>query len=128
MHIIGIDAVDIARFTHWNNYRYSTLIKVFSNQEICYCLSNKLKSAERFAVRFAAKEALYKAIFKIFKYNITLLEFFKYVEIIKNPTPYYKINFEKLHLDNNKFKEITLSLTHTKEQAHAACLIIYEEQ
>src|SRR5437660_10642865 len=59
---IGVDTVDIQRFALWNSYSRKKLLRIFSPQEIDYCLSNQQKSAERFAARFAAREALYKAL------------------------------------------------------------------
>lgn len=59
---IGIDSVDIARFEQWHTYSHKKLLRVFSPAEIAYSLENPTKSAERFAVRFAAKEALFKAL------------------------------------------------------------------
>jgi holo-[acyl-carrier protein] synthase len=59
---IGVDTVDIKRFALWHTYTQKTLRRIFSQEEIDYCLIDVNKSAERFAVRFAAREALYKAL------------------------------------------------------------------
>jgi phosphopantetheine--protein transferase-like protein len=59
---IGIDLVEIERFKNWRNYSDRQLRKLFSVEEISYCRAITKKSAERFAVRFAAKEALFKAL------------------------------------------------------------------
>jgi len=59
---IGVDAVEIERFFLWYTYTEKKLLRIFSPQEIDYCLQDKQKSTERFAVRFAAREALYKAL------------------------------------------------------------------
>ena len=56
---IGIDSIEIARFRLWHTYSYRQLSRIFSSEEIDYCLSNIIKSSERFAVRFAAKEAFF---------------------------------------------------------------------
>jgi len=58
---IGVDIVEIDRFSLWHTYSRKKLSRIFSHDEIEYCLADKKKSAERFAVRFAAREALYKA-------------------------------------------------------------------
>lgn len=58
----GIDIVEINRFEQWRTFCRNHLLKLFSPQEITYCLSEPSKSAERFAARFAAKEALFKAL------------------------------------------------------------------
>lgn len=58
---IGIDSIEIARFAHWSTYSQKKLQRIFTPEEIEYCLQEPIKSAERFALRFAAKEAFYKA-------------------------------------------------------------------
>jgi len=62
---IGIDSVEIKRFEYWHLYSYKSLSRIFQPHEIEYCLSNKKKSPERFAVRYAAKEAFLKAIYTV---------------------------------------------------------------
>lgn len=59
---IGTDIVAIARFADWHTRNPRSLERLLSTQEIAYCLSTKALSAERFAVRFAAREALFKAL------------------------------------------------------------------
>jgi holo-[acyl-carrier protein] synthase len=59
---VGLDAVEIVRFQQWHLFPPKMLARIFSEQEIEYCLSSSTKSAERFAVRFAAREAFFKAI------------------------------------------------------------------
>ena len=60
---IGIDLVDVSRIEaiifRWNQ-RF--LKRVFTDLEIRYC-NNKKNPAQRFATRFAAKEAFIKAMF-----------------------------------------------------------------
>ncbi len=63
---IGVDTVEIDRFALWHTYSRKKLSRIFSQEEIDYCLSSNNKSAERFAVRFAAREALYKVFFSAF--------------------------------------------------------------
>src|ERR1700760_1560832 len=59
---IGVDTIEIERFASWQTYSRQKLLRIFSQEEIDYVLSNQQKSAERFAVRFSAREALYKAL------------------------------------------------------------------
>lgn len=59
---IGVDTIDVERFSLWHTYSPKKLRRIFSFEEIEYCLQNTQKSAERFAARFAAREALYKAL------------------------------------------------------------------
>ena len=122
MVTIGIDAVDIERFAHWSSFTKEKLRRIFSKDEIIYCLSNPLKAAERFAVRFAAKEALYKALSSLLDEPISLLSLCKHCEI--EPSlggPILKVNWQSIHV-NNAYKS-RISLTHTKNVAFAAVII-----
>ena len=57
---IGVDIVEIDRVARSvRNPRF--LKRVFTSQEVAYCRARK-NSAQHFAVRFAAKEAVWKAV------------------------------------------------------------------
>ncbi len=57
---VGVDIVEIKRLArHANNRRF--LQRVFTAEEVAYCKARK-NSAQHYAVRFAAKEAVWKAI------------------------------------------------------------------
>src|ERR1035437_10973447 len=57
---IGVDIVEIDRIARSvKNPRF--LKRVFAPQEVIYCRARK-NSAQHFAVRFAAKEAVWKAV------------------------------------------------------------------
>jgi phosphopantetheine--protein transferase-like protein len=62
MIFTGIDLVSIKRFEEWQSFSGKKLRRLFLPQEIQYCLAVTNKAASRFAVRFAAKEALFKTI------------------------------------------------------------------
>ncbi len=120
---LGIDAVDIERFSQWHTFTHKKLQRVFTRSEIDYCLSNPKKSAERFAVRFAAKEAFYKAIIPLLKEPLPLLYVCIHCEIKKTDTgtPVFFIQWEKFSLGNAH--QATVSLTHTRTTA-LACVIV----
>ncbi len=127
---IGIDSVEIDRFEKWHLYKCKSLTKIFNQIEIDYCLSNNKKSAERFAVRFAAKEAFLKAIFQhtCQKKPLTLLTICKNVALInaqsgmpelvidwKNLLPYLTIQTVPL--------KVHVSLTHSNTLATAFIIL-----
>jgi holo-[acyl-carrier protein] synthase len=64
---IGIDAVEIARFTQWHTYHKNILSKLFSQNELSYVFDQQVNSAQYFAARFAAKEAAFKAVSEYLK-------------------------------------------------------------
>jgi len=58
----GIDIVDISRFERFVSEENVALFRrLFTSAEIDYCSARK-RSAQHFALRFAAKEALLKAL------------------------------------------------------------------
>ena len=58
---IGVDIVEIGRIERLAKARGNFLKRVFSEEEIRYCRS-KARKWQHFAVRFAAKEAVWKAL------------------------------------------------------------------
>lgn len=58
---IGLDIVEIARVRALARRQPRFLDRVFTKQEIAYCRGKKLQW-QHFAVRFAAKEAVWKAL------------------------------------------------------------------
>jgi holo-[acyl-carrier protein] synthase len=60
---VGTDIVDISRIKKIIDKNEGFLERVFNNEEIKYCRTHK-NYAEHFAVRFAAKEAVIKALDK----------------------------------------------------------------
>lgn len=77
---IGTDIVDIRRIERiMNMYKAHFLKRVFTPSEIEYCLKAQ-RPAGRFAKRFAAKEAFFKALGSGFADGIS----WKNVEVVKN--------------------------------------------
>ena len=119
---IGIDSVEIERFEHWYHFSEKKLLRIFSPKEIDYCLQNKQKSAERFAVRFAAREALYKALSSSNPdYILPLLTLCKHIQVERNPTPHFIINTIVIPLPATT--TTLLSLTHTTTTATAQVIL-----
>ena len=121
---IGIDSAEIHRFAQWHTFSRKKLSRIFSDQEIDYCLQLTHKSAERFAVRFAAREALFKALSVAFPdLFIPFLTLCKAVSIIKQKNrPEIIIDREMLSIKNHPYA-VHLSLTHTNNIATAFIII-----
>ena len=119
---IGVDSVEIARFAHWYTYSRKKLSKIFSDQEIDYCLSVPAKSAERFAVRFAAREALYKA-YSSWKpdHQIPFLTYCKAVTISKKKSGIPEAALDDI-IATNQCK-ILISLSHSNTTAIAFAIL-----
>ncbi len=122
---IGIDSVEINRFADWHTYNQYQLRRIFSEQEIIYCQQTLRLSAERFAVRFAAKEAFFKA------WNSALpekyapfLTFCKAVSLKHGPhnSPNLAIHWDLLPSIGQTIIPL-VSLTHTRTIA-TACVFL----
>lgn len=102
---IGIDMEEISRFEGKDD---AFLKRIFSAEEIEYCLS-KSRPAEHFCARFCAKEALVKALSdKSLKYNKIV------IVNDENGKPHMKYKDHK----------IEVSLSHCKDYACANVLVI----
>ena len=118
---IGMDAVEIERFKNFAEYPKQKLARIFSSEEITYCLKDPAKSAERFAARFAAKEALYKAFYQADpQQNMPFLVLCKNAAISLQPAPVFKINWKELNMQPCS---VLVAITHTQKTALAQVIM-----
>lgn len=110
---IGIDCVDICRFEGIEANK-KLLEKIFTKNEIEYCMS-RTPHAQHFAVRFAAKEAVTKALAG---YGITIA--LNQIEISRDE--HGRPSVQLLNRHNSGFV-IKISLTHSHDVAIANVLI-----
>jgi len=114
MEIIGIgtDLIEVSRMEAFAR-RSGALERIFSQEEIDYCLARKNKY-EHLAVRFAAKEAVYKAL------PFDGVAFKKIaVSNLSNGRP-------QVQVDDPRMKGflILISLSHTKHYATAQAVVL----
>ena len=114
---IGTDIIEVLRIKKViERSGEKFLQKNFTAEEISYCLKFKVPY-ERFAARFAAKEAVAKALGVGFK-NITP----KDIEIINNengrPSLKFSENFQQLYQNPH----IQISISHCHEYATAVAI------
>ena len=124
---IGTDIINIKRMEKTlkkNNLHFKS--RIFSKEEISYC-ENKKNSHSYFAKRFAAKEALAKAlgtgIRKGISFKNIIIKNDKYGKpsiLLKGSTK----SFLKKKIKNKKYF-IYLSLSDDKGWAHASVIISY---
>jgi holo-[acyl-carrier protein] synthase len=108
---IGIDIVEIDRIAvSAKNPRF--LKRVFTAQEIAYCRARK-HAAQHFAVRFAAKEAVWKAVGepKLLHRDIQIRN-----RPNGKPEVIFPLRFQKLA------QRVSVSLSHGRDYAVAAAL------
>jgi len=112
---LGTDIVDVVRIRKMiRNRRF--LARIFSREEVQYC-KNKKNAAQHFAVRFAAKEAVWKALGSAIK-----PKGIGHKEISVKRSPNGK-PFVSLSSRLKKYQaHIALSLSHTKEYAIAVAV------
>jgi holo-[acyl-carrier protein] synthase len=123
---VGIDSVEISRFSNWHIKSPAILRRIFSDAEIAYCLSTRKCAAERFAVRFAAREAMSKVLHTlVVPYTIPFLRVCRAMSVQKQPTgvPYLVVNWSEIVPETLRcfvqHRIYHLSLTHTKYVATA---------
>lgn len=117
----GIDIIEIDRIRkNIERLGEKFLNKIYTEKEIEYCESRKTQKYQSYAVRFAAKEAAYKALSNKIGFKYCWKDF----EILnqEDGKPYMKLHFK---IDG--LEEIEVSLSHCKEYAVANVVAIYKE-
>ena len=109
---IGVDIEDISRFKNKDN---KFLERIFTKNELDYCLKN-LNPEKNLCARFCAKEATIKALTNLYDKAVP----YNKIEILKkeNNAPYINILIEDL-----KKHSFSLSISHEKEKAIAFVII-----
>jgi holo-[acyl-carrier protein] synthase len=96
--------------------------RVYSDEEATYCESKKLAKYQSYAARFAAKEAVYKAISP----NKSGFTSWKDIEVLKeeNGKPYIILHggLKDIAKENNITK-IEISLSHDEDYAIANAIV-----
>ena len=125
---IGIDSVEINRFSEWHTYTQKKLHRIFSEQEIEYCLQQKNKSAERFAVRFAAQEAFFKAFCSAYPdVYIPFLTMCRFISTNKiDQRPILLVDWKNIIKSHENNVMCYVSLTHT--QCVATAFVVVEKK
>lgn len=119
----GIDIVDISRFERFlREGKDSLFLRVFTPGEIEYC-NRKKRSAQHFAIRFAAKEAFFKACGLGLREGMS----WKDVEVVKNDLG--KPDLELHGRAAAIFMEMALKRSHTAlshDGAYAVAMVVLE--
>ncbi len=115
----GTDIIEVSRIKESiEKLGDKFLNKIYTKKEIEYCLSKNNMKYQNLAARFAAKEAIFKAISSLLKnkYEMTWTD----VEVLndENGRPY-------VHFLNNNYniEQIDISISHLKEYAIATCIV-----
>ena len=119
----GTDIIEINRIKESiQSLGEKFLNKVFTPNEIQYCESKKAQKYQHYAARFAAKEAVFKAISESLedKFSLSWNDY----EILndENGRPNVKIT----GIDLAEIENIDLSISHCKQYAAATAVVIYK--
>ena len=95
--------------------------RIYTEKEIAYCESKKAQKYQHYAARFAAKEAVFKAISGYLdnKYNIE----WKDIELTNDQNGRPKINFINAKIE--ELKQCDISISHCKEYAVANVVCVF---
>jgi holo-[acyl-carrier protein] synthase len=116
---IGVDVVDVKRMKVVLDARGSSLIKkLFTESEIAYCMSKK-NSHEHYAARFAAKEAVSKAMQTGWSGKFRWRD----VEVINNPSGAPKVILHDFVAQQLVKCRVHISLSHTENTVVAFAII-----
>ena len=119
----GTDIIEISRIRNSiEDIGENFINKIFTPKEIEYCESKGEQKYQHYAVRFAAKEATYKAVSERLSDKYELLWTDYEVTKLENGKPNMKIKNENLV---DKIESIDISLSHCKEYAVANVCIIF---
>lgn len=118
----GTDIIEVSRIKKSiDDSGDKFLNRVYTENEIKYCKSRGKSMYERFAGRFAVKEAVFKAVSNELedKYQIC----WKDIECLndKNGRPYIKL----LGIDEKKIQNIDASISHCKDYATANVVVLW---
>ena len=119
----GIDIIEIGRIKESIDDLNDRFIeRVFTDKEIEYCESKGRSKYQHYAARFAAKEAVFKAISQFLESNYDIE--WKEIEILndENGRPYVNLLKDNIILDG-----IDISISHCKSYA-IANVVIYKEK
>ena len=116
----GVDIIEIERVKKCIEETEGKFCeRVYTKKEIEYCESKKTQKYQHYAARFAAKEAVFKAISSDLsnKYDINWTD----IEILNDCTGKPYVNILK---DDIKVNDIDISISHCKEYAVASVIFI----
>ena len=116
---VGTDIVEIGRIKKIIEKNEKFKLKIFTKNEIEFCENKKNKKYESYAARFAAKEAIYKALSEKIDFEYKWTDF----EILNKSDgkPMVMLNHKIEGLEG-----IEISLSHSNEYAVAYVMAIFK--
>lgn len=120
----GIDIIEVNRIQEAIEKQGEKFLqRVYTQKEIEYCENTQKMKYQHYAARFAAKEAVFKAISSKLPNGIG--DVWTKIEIYNDSQHKPIANIEKLHL--TEVESMDLSLSHIADYAVASFTIIFKE-
>lgn len=95
--------------------------RIYTEKEIKYCESKKNAKYQHYAARFAAKEAIFKAVSRLLEDKFSLS--WKDAEIVNDENGKPEVKF-LIDILDDKIENIDISISHCKEYAVANVVVI----
>ena len=128
---VGIDLVNVERFNAWATFSRDRLLKTFTHHEVDYSLSERELASDRFAARFAAKEAFFKALCSylgMMPCQLSLI--LSSVEVLQEPNraPILRLDYTKLNqlIEPNSLPDLYAHLSISHEKGLAIAFVVLE--
>ena len=120
----GTDIIEVSRIKDGiENIGNKFLERIYTEKEIEYCNSKNVQKYQSFAGRFAAKEALYKAVSALLPERFGIS--WSNAQIINDKNGNPKIEF--LNIEFKQIKSMDISISHCREYAVATVIIMVDE-
>ena len=118
----GTDIIEVARMKKHLENNDALKAKLFTKAEQDYAEKGKVTVWQRYAARFAAKEAFFKALGTGYRYGMAFHEIEVKNDELGKPfiEPHGKV---KDYLITQKVSEIHLTISHVKEMASAFVIL-----
>lgn len=118
----GVDIIEVERIQEAIQKQGNTFLNnVYTSNEIAYCNNTGKMTYQHYAARFAAKEAIYKAISEFVSSNED--DILKKIEITNTENGRPVANIENLNIKN--IESMDISLTHIKNYAIASVTVLF---
>ena len=119
----GTDIIEIDRIKESiETLQDKFLNRIYTKSEIEYCESKKNVKYQHYAARFAAKEAIFKAVSALLKNKFDIS--WHNAQVINDENGNPSVEFIGIRFDN--IKNIDISISHCKEYAVANVVILVE--
>ena len=121
----GVDIIEVKRIKEAIcELGDSFLNRIYTNKEIGYCRKSTEMQYQHFAARFAAKEAVFKAVSEYIDSRNDLQ--WNEIEVLHTENGKPKINLEKLKKQGlENIESIDISISHIKEYAIASVVAVF---